>query len=280
MPRKTTTRRSTKPRRKASPPAPRYRAADPSFPHPALPVWGAILLTFVVYPPALLRKLLLPWDWLAAAYESERWGTWLWAHEDALFLLIDLVWGAVPLALVLGILWLPGRVTAAGLGLRSAHWRRDVLAGTGAFVLLRLLPFVGLYTLFYWHAVQAAPDVPWGAPVQNFSPLGPLGEATRRSWLTLAALVPLALLEELLFRGVLYSTLRARFNVGWALAVTAALFALAHDLPQTLTAVPVWLLAHAGWSVLACLLYEWRRSLWAPLTLHLLANLAVWINGG
>lgn len=75
--------------------------------------------------------------------------------------------------------------------------------------------------------------------------------------------------EELAFRGVLYGGLRKRFGAGGATVATAALFAAAHGVTNHLPVV------QAVGGVLFCAAYEVSGSLWAPLILHVSANLSI-----
>ena len=76
--------------------------------------------------------------------------------------------------------------------------------------------------------------------------------------------VPLG--EELFFRGVVYGSLR-RWSVPGALAAQAFVFALFHHYGLIYS---VFLFVGG---VLLGLVYEWRRTLWAPICMHLTCNI-------
>ncbi len=81
--------------------------------------------------------------------------------------------------------------------------------------------------------------------------------------LAVVVLVPVA--EELFFRGFLYGWLRSRLGPVGATPIAAVLFAAAHGslglmLPLTLVGAGL------------CVLYERRRSLWAPAIAHAMVN--------
>jgi len=75
--------------------------------------------------------------------------------------------------------------------------------------------------------------------------------------------------EELVFRGLLYRMLRERWGVLVSVAVSAAFFSLIHHgmlfSPQLIG------------GVIFALAYEWSRSLWVSIALHMGANTAVYL---
>jgi membrane protease YdiL (CAAX protease family) len=75
------------------------------------------------------------------------------------------------------------------------------------------------------------------------------------------------IVEETLFRGVLYRWLRGVLPVGSAMAVSAGVFALFHG--DRLLFLPL-----AGLGVLLAWIYERSRSIWPGVAVHALFNLA------
>lgn len=73
------------------------------------------------------------------------------------------------------------------------------------------------------------------------------------------------IVEESLFRGLLYQWLRAHTNVLAAVVASAAIFAMAHVIPLLFPALFV-----VG--VILALVYEWTRSLWVTISVHVLQN--------
>ena len=75
--------------------------------------------------------------------------------------------------------------------------------------------------------------------------------------------------EELVFRGLLYRMLRERWGVLVSVAVSAAFFSLIHHgmlfSPQLVG------------GIIFALAYEWSRSLWVSIALHMGANAAVYL---
>ncbi len=74
--------------------------------------------------------------------------------------------------------------------------------------------------------------------------------------------------EELFFRGLLYSWMRQRASIAVAVILSSLFFASLHG-----TVSPVQL---AG-GLLFAALFEWRRNIWAPFTVHCLANIGIWL---
>ncbi len=77
------------------------------------------------------------------------------------------------------------------------------------------------------------------------------------------------IVEEIFFRGLLYRILRERWGVFFSVAVSATLFSLLHHgliiSPQL-----------AG-GIIFALAYEWSRSLWVAIALHIGANSVVYL---
>jgi len=74
--------------------------------------------------------------------------------------------------------------------------------------------------------------------------------------------------EELFFRGLLYSWLRQRTSLAVAIILSSLLFASLHG-----TISPVQLVG----GLLFAALFEWRKSIWAPFAVHCLANVGIWL---
>lgn len=77
------------------------------------------------------------------------------------------------------------------------------------------------------------------------------------------------IVEELVFRGLLYRMLRERWGIWLSVAVSAAFFSLVHHgmlfSPQLVG------------GIIFALAYEWSKSLWVSITLHMGANAAVYV---
>ncbi len=88
-------------------------------------------------------------------------------------------------------------------------------------------------------------------------------------WGLLLMVVIAPIVEEIIFRGLLYRMLRERWGVWVSVLVSAAFFSLVHHglliSPQLLG------------GIVFALAYEWSRSLWVAIALHMGANAAVYI---
>ena len=77
------------------------------------------------------------------------------------------------------------------------------------------------------------------------------------------------IVEELIFRGLLYRMLRERWGAWVSVVVSAAFFSLVHHgmlfSPQLIG------------GIIFALAYEWSRSLWVSIALHIGANAAVYV---
>lgn len=73
------------------------------------------------------------------------------------------------------------------------------------------------------------------------------------------------ILEEIFFRGFCYPIFKKRWGIGWALVLSSAFFALIHH--NTFAFWPIFILGMA-----LAYLYEKRRSLVAPMVLHVTHN--------
>lgn len=86
-------------------------------------------------------------------------------------------------------------------------------------------------------------------------------------WLRVLSIAILApLLEEMLFRGLIYDTLRTAMARPWAIAIGSLLFGLLHG-------HPVWIAYAALLGAVMCLVRDACNSLWASVAFHMAVNL-------
>ena len=90
------------------------------------------------------------------------------------------------------------------------------------------------------------------------------------SWLTFGLMLLLAgvvapLVEEILFRGLLYGWLRSRLPIVLAVVVSAAVFAVAH-------VIPILVPARFVVGIILAVAYDLSGSLWLSILLHSLQN--------
>lgn len=93
------------------------------------------------------------------------------------------------------------------------------------------------------------------------------------SWLNfglalVAGAIIAPIVEELVFRGLLYQWLRARTNVVTAVILSGAIFGAIHGIP---IAFPALFLV----GMVLAATFEYSRSLWVPIALHFLQNATV-----
>lgn len=186
--------------------------------------------------------------WLAGAVGVGEAGAVAWltplilAAQSFVFLLAFLV-----------VVW-QGRglsLRALGLGPRRPGWLK-----TGALWGLGVIPgamAVNVVTFVLLGADDPNPQVemlaPEGPTLIGFLLILPLA----------AVFVPFV--EELAFRGVLYGWLRLRLPAGWAMVASAAVFSIAHGIPQLIPA-----LALVGYFLAR--LREREDSLWPAIAMH------------
>ena len=103
-----------------------------------------------------------------------------------------------------------------------------------------------------------------------------LTDPTGFSWLNFgfvfvvgAIIAPIV--EELLFRGLLYQWLRRRAGVAVAVVASAAIFSVVHFIPLLMPAL-------FAVGIILALAFEWSKSLWVTITLHFMQN-ALGITG-
>lgn len=166
---------------------------------------------------------------------------------------------------VLGAVGLFAGIYGRARGYPGPGWDR---LGGGA-TLAMLLVGISIAVLV-WAAVAALrlaigwshPYVPWWAASSVAS--APVGNVV------LAVLVA-PVVEELVFRGVLYRSLRTRLPVGAAVALTTVAFTVGHASGS----VPGALLL----GVVAAMAYERTRTLLAPVAVHAASNAAMLLFG-
>jgi membrane-associated protease RseP (regulator of RpoE activity) len=116
--------------------------------------------------------------------------------------------------------------------------------------------FSALFFLFGDRATTTMPWKPIAASPNWYDSLGLL--------VLLVLMAPVA--EEVFFRGMLYNALRRRLHVAVAAPLQAVIFGLSHHFGAADTTVVVLL------GLALALLYEWRKTLLAPVLMHTLVN--------
>lgn len=89
------------------------------------------------------------------------------------------------------------------------------------------------------------------------------------------ALIYAPIVEEIVFRGVLFRNLRAKLSFGYAALISAFAFGLMHVFSALISGniSDIWyLLVYGGLGFIFCYLYEKEKTIYAPMLLHLLNN--------
>ena len=130
------------------------------------------------------------------------------------------------------------------------------LLGTAVVMVVLTVVFSALFSLFGDRATMTMPWKPTAASPNWYDSLGLLALAL--------LMAPLA--EEVFFRGMLYNALRRRLHVVIAAPVQAIIFGLSHHFGAADTTGVVLI------GLALALLYEWRKTLLAPVLMHALVN--------
>lgn len=159
------------------------------------------------------------------------------------------------------------RLSATDFPFALTHWQRGITYLIAALIAFELV--------VYWfeHANTAAKESSQ-AVLQSMN----FGDSAQRDFLLLMSICCLAPIgEELLFRGVIFRSLRDgllrfmpfKLSLPIAVLVSASAFAISHGTPEQ--AVQLGILFLMG--VVAALLYEYTGSLSAPILFHCLNNI-------
>ena len=140
----------------------------------------------------------------------------------------------------------------ADLGLRSF---RVSIVGLGCGLMLLSMVFNLLYaSLLAGFGLQMQPDI------------APLFEITRSPLLLLfGGAIVAPFVEEIFFRGFIFTGLRHRWTWPKAALASAGLFALAHVLPTSV--LPIFILG-----LIFAFLYQASGSIWPAVLMHILTN--------
>lgn len=165
--------------------------------------------------------------------------------------------------------WLGHLVWNRGLHLPAVMGRAPTAAGPWMLVVAGA---AGLYLLGQFELYGVVPFLETHAPGwADYYAMGASAGGSRPSFVQIgASVLVLPILEEILFRGVIFSRWRHAWEAPWRSAVaTSGLFMLLHG----------HLLSSFVFSIVAILLYVSTRSLWAPIALHVLLNGTAAVGG-
>lgn len=167
------------------------------------------------------------------------------------------VQSAIPMAAVYLVVIRARGLTWSEIGFRRISRRWAVRA---TLIGLATLPAVSLVNL----AVQALAGRPFRNPQLDFlAPAGFSWEGLLGMLVVVGVVAPIV--EETVFRGLLYGWLRARIGIAAGAVISALIFSVAHGI---LVLAPA--LAVTG--LVLALVYERSRSLWPAVIVHGLVN--------
>lgn len=154
----------------------------------------------------------------------------------------------------------------ATIGLRRPNWRDPLygLAGFPIYILLYVITVAVVGVLVPELDINQKQHISFQA-VQNIAELVMIG-------ISLVVLVPI--MEEILIRGFLYTTLKKAFSLALAVVITSLLFAAAHLAGGEAGAGLLYIAAIDTFILSLVLIYlrEKTGNLWASITLHALKN--------
>lgn len=239
-------------------------STTPSVPRVPWKPWRAVFFVLIIYFAAqfLAGMLISAYPGLRG-WSADRAMAWLNDSVGAQFVYVLLAE-----ALTIGaVYWFLKRHKTgwAIIGLRRPRWN-DVAYGLAA-----VIPYYLLYaaTVGVISAVVPGLNVDQKQEIGFANVAGLL--ALSMTFISLVILPPLT--EEIMVRGVLYSSLKKTLPAAWAVVVTSFIFAVAH-LPMGGAAGPLYIAALDTFVLSLVLIYlrEKTGGLWASITLHAIKN--------
>lgn len=231
------------------------------------PSASIIIILVIFFASQIIAAILISlypaiMNWTSA--ESE---TWLKSSIGAQFAFILI-------AEVLAVSMVIKAVSMAKLAISKIGLVRPRLKDLGWAVV-----YYGLYFLAFI-GVSIFVNLFTGIDTQQEQQIGfETAHTTGQLLLVFASLVILPpIAEEIMFRGFLFSSLRARFNYWTATIVSSVLFGIAHL--QFGSSAPLLWIAAIDTFILACFLCHLREtmnSIWPPIFLHGLKNFVAFI---
>ena len=225
--------------------------------------WGVVYMVLVFY---LAQAIAV---WLVLLFAAAKGQTqnqaidWLNDSIPAQFFYVLLAETLTIGALYFFLRW--QRSNFRAIGLKRPRWR-EVKYG-----LLAVLPYYVIYIL----TVGVVSAVVSGFDTNQTQEIGFTGaQGVGPLLLVFVSLVVLPpIVEEIMVRGFLYSSLRKVVPLGWAVFLTSLIFAGAH-LPEGGDAGPLYIAAVDTFVLSLVLIYlrEKTGSLWASITLHGVKN--------
>jgi membrane protease YdiL (CAAX protease family) len=212
--------------------------------------WTDVLpLVILFFPAALLSQLVV-----VVALRAVRIGH---GHPGTISLLLE----AAAYAADLGLVWLfvgvRRQARLPDLGLRLPHW---------PWLLTALPALLVAWTVEGVLGELGSAFLPTSPNNQCHAIQSEYGSALALGLLGVALMAPVV--EEILFRGVLFGWLRGRVPVPAAIVISAAIFSLAHfGWKEWSLLLPIF-----GIGCVLAILYHYSRSLWPGILVHASIN--------
>lgn len=226
--------------------------------------WLGLVMALAIFLGAqAVASIILLFYAGAQGWPEERVADWLTSSVTAQFAYMAIAQGLV----VALVIWFVRRYKNGlrAIGLRRPKWS-DLGWGVVAFP---------VYLLFLIITTAVLSALIPGLDVDQKQHLGfdDVGGQSQllMTFVALVILPPIA--EELIFRGVLYSSLKKALRIGWAILITSLLFAVGH-LPEGGPSGPLYIAAIDTFVLSLALIYlrEKTGGLWASITLHAVKN--------
>ena len=194
---------------------------------------------------------------LVPAGATDLLGKWMGQGDPRVTILVSLLSAAILLPVVLGTAWVAFPMgLARGLGLSARHWFLDGLRAVVAY--LAVFPAC----LLLWWLGTLFPDYHEHSMLTALREVG----AGWKALVVFSTVVLAPVVEEIVYRGLLQSTLRNYFRGPWPTVLLAsALFAAMHMNPHAFPAL-------FALGVVLGYNYERTGRLLAPMLIHALFN--------
>ena len=226
--------------------------------------WGGVIFVLLVFfGSQLLGGLLVSVYPYAKHWSGQQADDWLNNSVNAQFVYIVATGVLVVTALYLFLRRRKLGLTA--IGLRRPRWSDP------AYGLAAVVPYFVLYLLTVGVVSRLVPSLNVNQHQQlGFNNVHGGGQLLL-TFISLVVLPPI--IEEIMVRGFLYSSLKKAVPVVWAVILTSGIFAAAH-LPEGGAAGPLYIAALDTFVLSLVLIYlrEKTGGLWASMTLHAIKN--------
>lgn len=231
--------------------------------------WLAVLVgIFALFGSQIMAGVVLSFYPLIKGWSSVKANNWVDSTIGIEFLLVLL---AEALAIAIIYLYLNRyKYGLRAIGLRKPKWEDPLygLIGLPAYLAIFLIAQAIIKHLVPGLNLNEKQQLGFNNP-QGFMDLV-------LTFISLVVLPPIA--EEIIFRGLIYTSLKKVMPIVWAVLTTSVLFAAGH-LREGGSAGPLYIAAIDTFSLSLVLIYlrEKTDGLWASMTLHCLKNLIAFL---